>query len=361
MKTLLHCITASSLLSGLGFSEETISYLNVIRQYQEPSKVQWDASKDVAPVGSDPSELEINPGGARFELWTFKSSSVTGITEYQLASSYVGAYIPVAKLEIISEDTAAPVLRTRADRPFKVNTTVSELLSGKDDPEASKSVKFLRYVQSYGENGTGEKLDRTKAQELPLTLPAPMPEGVINQNGTVSLAFDYPHEEIPGTDLSKLRGEVTFTVKTQPDDRNGYHIASTNLDSKTIQIWPVADGSIKGITANQSIRFSLPTVTLALNDLYPSSTTYAQVYQGEPVLGTTGKIVPGSAIVVNDSVPQNKVLTLNDYDSVFTSSGRWTMELVTATPFGIDRLDYVTFDVDRTIKVNSAITTIDKK
>src|SRR6478609_9804270 len=181
MKTLVHCITATSLLSGLGFAAETVSNLNVIRQYQEPSRVQWDASNNVAPVGSDQSALEINPGGARFELWTFKSSSETGISEYKLASSYVGAYIPVANLEIVSEDTASSVLRTRADRPFTVNATVSELMSGADVPEASKSVKFLRYVQSYGENGTGAKLDRTKAQEVPLTLPSPMPEGVINK------------------------------------------------------------------------------------------------------------------------------------------------------------------------------------
>src|SRR5688572_28726746 len=119
MKTLLHCITASSLLSGLGFAED-VSYLNTIRQYQEPSTVQWDASDTVAANGTKPSALEINPGGARFELWTLKSSSYAQPVEYLLSSCYVGAYIPIVSFEITSEDTAAPVLRTRADRPFSV-------------------------------------------------------------------------------------------------------------------------------------------------------------------------------------------------------------------------------------------------
>jgi hypothetical protein len=71
--------------------------------------------------------------------------------------------------------------------------------------------------------------------------------------------------------------------------------------------------------------------------------------------------VPGSALVVNDSVPQNKILTLkdSDYNSVFDADGLWTMELLTKTPFGIDRLAYVSFSLDRTMKVNGSFTTIE--
>jgi hypothetical protein len=360
MKNLLHCITASSLLSGVGFAED-VSYLNTIRQFQEPSKVQWDASTTVASASVGDginSELEINPGGANFELWTLKSSSEAQPVEYLLSSSYVGAYIPIVTLQVTTEDTAAPVLRTRADRPFWVNVKTEGLLSGESDPEASKSVQFLRHVQSYGVNGTGENLDRDKATALPMSL-APMPDGIINKNGDLPLTF--PASLIPGEDLSKIRGEVTFTLKTQVDDRNGYHIDEKTLASQIIQIWPVADGKISGVTNNQAIRFSLPTVTIGLNDLYPGSTTYAQVYKGGPSLGTVGKVVPGSAFVNTEGIPQNKVLTLTEYDTVFDSDGRWTMEVLTSTPFGVDRLDYVSFDVNRTIKVNAGVTTIDKK
>jgi hypothetical protein len=53
------------------------------------------------------------------------------------------------------------------------------------------------------------------------------------------------------------------------------------------------------------------------------------------------------------------VLSLTNYDSVFTSDGRWTMEIVTVTPFGTDRLAYISFDLDRTINLNTTVTTIE--
>ena len=72
-----------------------------------------------------------------------------------------------------------------------------------------------------------------------------------------------------------------------------------------------------------------------------------------------GTVVPGSGIVVPEPAPKNEVLSLTNYDSVFDSDGRWTMELLTVTPFGIDRLAYVTFELDRTIEMNGTFTTIE--
>ena len=146
-----------------------------------------------------------------------------------------------------------------------------------------------------------------------------------------------------------MRGEERFSVYSIAD----YQAPSAILASQYIQIWPVADGSISGITTNQLVRYALPPLTLTLNDLYPTSTTYAQVYMGEAQLGTVGTIVPGSALVICSSVPQSRVLTLNQCDSVFIADGRWTIELLTVTPFGIDRLSYVTFNLNRIITMNS--------
>ncbi len=345
MKSLFHCIVAASLIQGSASAAETVSYTNYIRQYQMPSTVAWDASTTVLTSGSQLSELAINPGGARFEMWTMKSSSVSGLTEYLLDSQYVGTYVPVATVVVRSEDGSSSIPRTRADRPFYVDVTVSGLLSGATDPEPSKSVKFLRHVQSYGVGGTGVGINRAQATLLTQTS--------VTTNGTQNLTFLV--NSVPGADRSKVRGEERFSVFSLED----YQAPESQLSSQFIQIWPVADGTISGISSNQLIRFSIPTVTLALNDLYPNSTTYAQVYPGNQQLGKTGKIIPGSGLVVNDSVPQSRTLTLSDYDKVFDSEGRWTMEIVTVTPFGTDRLAYVSFDVDRTIKLNSILTTID--
>ena len=345
MKKLTQTIILGSFLSGSLAVAQTDSYVNYIRQYQMPEDIAWDAQDTVDPNGSKLSALEINPGGARFELWTMKSSTATGLTEYPLESCYVSTYIPIADLVIRSEDGSSEIPRTRADRPFYVDITLSGLRNGALDPEPSKSVKFFRHVQSYGVAGTGVGIDRDQATLLT--------QSSIMTNGTQTLT--YALNSIPGGNRSKIRGEERFSVFSLED----YQAEESQLASQYIQVWPVADGTISGISNNQMIKFNLPSLTLALNDLYPNSTTYAQVYKGNPVLGTTGTIVPGSAIVINDSIPQNRVLSLTKFDGVFTSDGRWTMELVTLTPFGIDRLHYVSFDLDRTLNMNTTVTTIE--
>jgi len=319
-------------------SAQTSGYTNFIRQIQSTSGVQWDAG--VAATGEQLSPLPVDTGGSRFELWTVLASP---LTSYLLDTGYVGAYVPVAFVTLHSEDTYGPIPRTRADRPFSVNIAVSGLLSGTTVPVSSMSVNLLRYVQSYGVGGTGVNLDRSQATLLS--------QASITQNGTQTLS--YAVTSVPGADRSKLRGEERFAVMTLAD----YQAPVTQIASSYIQIWPVADGSLAGLTQGQLIRFSLPQVTVTLNDLYPSSTSYVQVYPGNPQLGTLGKTVPGSVLVINDSVPQSRVLTLKDYDALFDVDGLWTMELLTVTPFGTDRLAYLSFNVDRIIKINSNLTT----
>ncbi len=340
MKSLLQCTFGFCLLFASKAWSQTTTYTNFIRQVQYPTEVVWDAT--VAASGQQLSSLAIDPGGARFELWTVSSN---GPTSYLLDSNYVGTYIPLVTVAVRSEDNTSAIPRTRADRPFYVDLTVTGLRSGASDPEPSKSVKFLRHVQSYGVGGTGVGIDRTQATLLS--------QSSVTTNGTQNLSFLI--NSVPGADRSKVRGEERFSVFSLED----YQAPESQLASQFIQIWPVADGGITGIAANQLIRYSLPQLTMTLNDLYPYSTTYAQVYKGNAQLGVTGTVVPGSALVINDSVPASRVLVVNKYDSVFDADGRWTMELVTKTPFGIDRLAYVSFDLDRTMKVNGSVTTIE--
>jgi hypothetical protein len=260
-----------------------------------------------------------------------------------LDTRYVGAYVPVVTVLIRSEDPYAIIPRTRADRPFYVDLTVSGLLSGAADPAPSKSVKLLRHVQSYGVDGTGVGIDRSQATLLT--------QASISSNGKQTLT--YALTSVPGAVRTQVRGEERFSVFSLAD----YQVSESQIASQFIQIWPVANGAIGGITMGQIIGFSTPQLTFTLNDLYPDSTTYAQVYKGEAQLGVTGTVLPGSSLVVMASVPQSRVLSVSGYDSVFDTNGRWTMELLTVTPFGIDRLAYVSFDVDRTISVNGFITT----
>jgi hypothetical protein len=340
-----HLIRISTLLfaaGGTAFGQASDYFTNFVRQVQLPSGVIWDAS--IPPTGEQLSPLAIDPGGARFELWTVQSDP---LTVYLLDTKYVGTYVPMADVIIRTEDpyTYTAIPRTRADRPFIVDITVNGLLSGETDPEASKSVKLLRHVQSYGVGGTGEGIDRNQAI-------------LLHQVSLVNNAIhrlSYTVTSIPGADRSKVRGEERFSVFSLED----YMAPESQLSSMFVQIWPVADGTISGLAQNQMIRFQLPQVTLTLNDLYPDSRTYAQVYKGELQDGVTGIVVPGSGPILYQSFPENRVVVLDDWDSVITEDGRWTMELLTVTPFGIDRLAYVSFDVDRTIEMNGTFTTIE--
>ena len=112
---------------------QTATYTNFIRQIQYPTGVVHDMS--VGKEGAQQSPLSIEPGGARFELWTIKN---TPLTSYLLDNKYVGAYIPTAVINITTEDPYSHIPRTRADRPYWATIAVSGLLNGEEDPPASR-------------------------------------------------------------------------------------------------------------------------------------------------------------------------------------------------------------------------------
>jgi hypothetical protein len=321
-------------------------FTNFIRQVQSPSGVQYDVS--VAASGERQSALSVEGGGAQFELWTVKSSP---LTSYLLATTKVGAYIPLASVLIRSEDSYAAIPRTRADRPFWVDVAVSGLTTDAAAPDAAKRVKFLRHVQSYGAAGTGVNINRSQAtlhtQSYITTNTSNQPNGLLTQTYTLNA--------VPGADRSKVRGEERFSVFCLADTLS----PESQLASQYIQIWPVATGQITGIVEGQVIRSKMPSLSVSLMDLYPDSRTYAQVYKGTAQLGVNGTIVPGLGVIKNNTIPTDEVLTLANYDTIFTSDGVWTMELLTSTPFGIDRLAKVTFTLNRSIQVNGNVTTME--
>lgn len=342
MKTLLRSgIPAFLMLSAIA-SAQSPTYSNFIRQTQYPSGLQWDAT--VAATGSQLSALAIDPGGAKFDLWTVLS---TPLTNYLLSSVYVGTYIPRASVTVASADTTGVIPRTRANEPFTVTVTIEDLLSGATDPEPSKSVKFLRHVQSYGAGGDGINIDRTQATLLT--------QASINANGTQT--FTYTVTSVPGADRAKVRGEERFSVFSLED----YQAPESQIASQFIQVWPVTDGTIAGIAQGDLVKTTMPQLTLTHNDIYPGGTVYTQIYKGDPVLGTTGSVIEGSNWVNTRDVPENRTFVIpgDKYDSLVKTDGRYTIELLCSTPFGIDRLAYVSFDVNRMIEVNGTFTTIE--
>jgi hypothetical protein len=339
MKTMKSAVQLLILLTLATTARGQQGFTNFIRQVQSPSGVQYDVS--VAASGERAAGLAVEEGGARFELWTVKSSP---LTDYLLDTKYVGAYIPLASVVIRSEDTYSSIPRTRADRPYFVDVTVSGLSNDATLPDAAKRVKFLRHTQSYN-GGTGANINRKQATLLTQTY--------IDTNGTQNLT--YALNSVPGPNRAKIRSEERYSIFCLADTLS----PESQLASQYIQIWPVAEGQISGITEGQEIRTKMPPLSVTLIDLYPDSRTYAQVYKGAAQLGVTGTIVPGLGVIKNNTIPTDEVLTLANYDTIFTSDGVWTLELLTATPFGIDRLAKVTFTLNRSIKINGTVTTME--
>lgn len=324
------------------------NYTNFITQWHFPGGTQQHLT-GLPSAGTDESPDPISVGGSRFDLWTVKGG--TPEVEFLLGSSFVGTYIPIGALEVITEDTTSVVKRTRCDRPYQVRAEISELKKGDEWPTAAKVAHFLWHVQSYGEDGIGDDIDRRDATLLS--------RDILNENESALLPFEVT--SVPGNVRSKVRGEETFSIYSVEDKRedSDYYVPPMKLASDTLQVWPVADGTITGIEPGQLVRYEVPQLTLTMNDLYPSSTTYAQAYPGEAKLGVQGKMIGEKAFVWDQSMPIDKVLVIDNYGDALGADGVWTIELVTKTPFGLDRLDYVTFELDRTMKVRASFHTIE--
>ncbi|MEK7952025.1 hypothetical protein [Luteolibacter soli] len=354
MKKLPFIISAAmGLLSSPLMAATTGStFTNYIRQVQiEPSKpqsqwVQWDM-QNIAASGESLSPLVINPGGARFELWTVKGT--TPPVSYLLDTRYVSTYTPIAGVTITSQDPYATIPRTRADKPFTVKVTVQGLIADAGAPDGAKSVTLLQHMQSYGTAGTGVGIDRTQATLLGTQS--------LTQNATTTpYTYTFTTNSIPGADRSKVRGEQRYSVFSVAD----YQAPASQLASQFVQIWPVPNGSITGVTSGQMVRFQMPTLTFSVTDVYPGSNIIAQAYKGPAVLNTTGITIPGGGKnYPSETVPVNHLYSVSTFKNVFDSDGQWTIELLSDSPFGLERLAYVTFMLDRTIQMNGSVTTVD--
>lgn len=317
-----------------------------LRQVSQATGLQLDVP--IEEEGSRNAPLPILVGGSRFELWTVESNPVR---DYLLDVDFVDLNLPKSSIRIVTEDPCTTVVRTRADRPFRVEVTTNGLLGFLGLPIIDDLIVVYRHVQSYdseeflGLNIGGLSLNAN--------------QGILISTGLVTgdgiKVLQYPITAIPGADRSKVMGEERFSV-----------LAVANLTSpgallskKVLQVWPVADGTIEGIDEGQTIRTAMPDLTLTANDLYPDSNTYAQIYRGEKRDGVAGKVLEGSAVTVQHRVPQHRQLRVTGWDDAVTESGRWTVELLTRTPFGIDRLDHVTFNAEKQIVIRASVSSGD--
>ena len=173
-------------------------------------------------------------------------------------------------------------------------------------------------------------------------------QGFLDQNGDSLMSFSVCN--LHASDLPSAEGEEVFTVSALAD----FGVSAAVLDSKRVQIWPIAEGHLAGFDP-QTEYDTVPSVTVDLKDLYPSSATYVRVYPGAPSANPVdAQIVSASYVLINDSIPQDRALSLADLDAYLTEHGLHTVEILHETPFGTDLLYSSSLIVDRKIKMKGS-------
>lgn len=316
-------------------SASSENFTNFVRQYQQGSGVYWDI-QNVAPAGSAASLHPLDETGALFQLWTIEKN--TG-KDYLLDQKTVGAYMPKADIKVITGDPYEKYPRTRADQPFSVHITVSDLLTGASgSPQAASSVLAEHHLAPYAEG-------QTSISASLATSGKPAGSGYLTENRIFT--FDFRQSMLRAPDTGKPIGEEHFVVHALSDGS----FAQTQIAAGFVQVWPVAVGAIEGIRHGERISFHPPRLTLVLEDLYPGSYTRLRAKRLQSSYEATFE--RSEFVLAEEPASTDKTIVLTDYGHIFPEDGIYLLELVTTTPFGTDVLSTVTVPVDRTLEVRA--------
>lgn len=319
----------------------------------------------ISAEGRQISLAPIPEGGSEFFLWAIEQKSGKPNVETLIDTEVVGAYEPKGSLRITTPDPYnGAIPRTRIDQGFTLEYRVEGLLTKDSDaPASAKQVIFKHdvasYQQGYQHGGAGANpalgLVGSAAQILEgLLLPAQEFDlRSISQNGSRSQI--YPGGNILGHDIFNDAGLETFKLFALADEV----VATTKIAEAQVQIWPLSKADFVGIKSGESYG-SVPEVRVELTGLYPTSKTWVQVYPGAAKLGTEGTKLNQSTIEVDDDVPRATSLVFRDLNAALTSDGLWTLEVLTETPFGLERLSHTTISVGRAMELRGRFNTVEE-
>lgn len=307
MKTTLACLCLAALSGGARAADP----VDLVRQTTGAGKVVWDMP---AVGGRLPEVMFPGKQSTLSQYWSIDGS--TG-GEHLLDEKLAGAYIPSATLRVTTLDPDGRTPRTRVDQPFTVDLHISGLLAGPGFPRSASSVLLERRLG-------GESHAR----------------GYVSDNGRTSLRFEA--SSLTAKDPTKARGVERFVVHAL----SGGGDTAGPLASATLEVLPVASGSIRGIRHGATLRGRVPTLTLDLRDLYPKSDTRLLLFKGTQIQGVEG--TPLKSVVIDLETCAHRKLTLHDLGSQLSAGGTYTLALVSDTVYGRELLcDPLTFHLIR--------------
>ncbi|MCW1913946.1 hypothetical protein OJ996_10190 [Luteolibacter sp. GHJ8] len=329
-------LLSASLLQGADFIRQIHSVAGQAIIYDIPT------AGDQGHVNSRP----LTTDSAIFQLYT--STTTNNVTTLKkLDEKTVGTFLPQVTVQALSEDPYFPP-RTRADKPYGMRITIAGMQAANSgSPEYARKVSVTRSYKLYD-----------PATFIPTGAGGEYADSfVFRENGTFT--DNAILQRLPGTSPSKVSGEESFTVYLQPTGSS----PQSELAKASVQIWPVADAAISNLVQDYIYKFVPPDGSVVLNDLYPKSVTYAQVYKGPQVTGSVGIPLPDTVVAYDTYAPQKAQLALSGLEEVLQDDGQYTIEILTITPFNNgapEILAHVSFFLKRDLSIRSSVTTMEQ-
>ena len=387
MKSILHFL-GPVIFAATAAVAQDVTWVNTITQTTLPSGPTTYLPGTVGASGERFATISVKESdpGLKFQLYAVPSN-LDQNNPYLLQTTSVGVF-PTGRLEIDTEDTynkepdtevssnvtyenptfasvgKMPTTnpnglgrRTRADRPFRVYSSTDGILTGDTDPIEAKSINFYRLIKVGAVGSVSAPQPGVSEVGSPLS---PITTSGVREH--------FPSPASRGSNPRKYIGVEQYSLWSLAENPDP-NLPGQKLSSAKVEIYPLSDGSISGIAMNEVVRFAMPKLTFVYHDVYPgptNSAVYAQIYKGERQ-NTVGNIVPGSHKNNSTLLLGNYTESANgeDLDRMIDADGRWTIELLSSTPFGVERMltsseqpAYVTFTVDRTLEVNGNLSTI---
>lgn len=336
----MHYRSLSLLLALAGLADAG----DFIRQIQNMGGATIISDIPVAAASGQVQSQALTADSAIFQLYATEAGPNNTQTLKKLDEKTVGTYLPVAQVQALSEDPYFPA-RTRADRPYGIRLTIHGIPAAAPGQALPQPVKVFRGYRLYDpttylDAGTGGNYADT----------------FTFGNGEFTAGGILP--QLPGERPTKACGEESFTAFLYSEGSS----QASELAKATIQIWPVAEAQITVLEDGKVYRALPPHGSIVIRDMYPKSITYAQIYPGPKVTGTSGTPLPSTVVSHDTYLPQNANLALTDLDHMLEEDGQYTLEVLTITPFNggaPELLTSVSFWIKRSISINGMISTIE--
>lgn len=340
MKLVYYSLLILGIVPTLCPAQAESEYSNWIRQTQveqtaDGSYVEVTQDNYVAKEGQDASHWGIPESGAIFQLWTMLS----GGESWHLDSATIGAYLPVAQITVTAADSYAGQPRTRADKPFSVDTIIKGIINDTSLPLKATQVRYVHETDTLDGSDTSI-----------------MTDSILTSNGEISESFAVTN--IRTANPLQTHGQEVFRVESFSENPDELVIEEVKLS-----IMPVPSGEITSLTDGTQLTAFPSEISYMLDNAYPGAEIYLEITTdlGGANEETNSRVQDTHFNVPDKNSPvdyANKTVKSTSSFGVVDATTVRT-RLIHKSVFGIEILSESTNPVKGTLTVNSMLTTME--